>query len=133
MTNLVNRGVPEPGNSRTEERVLLAIDGNDRVLVVAAIERHVPPRPRVSEREVEPGVPHLADVDNRRSRLASGGRQLWIEQQVVGVTPVGIDYKIQIAVEQYHVGADVLGTVFFPLHVWIPQRRLSVARSEVAA
>ena len=76
------------------------------------------------DREVNAGVLHLSDVDNRRSGNAGCGRESRVEEQVAGRALVHVDDDVEQAVKEHHVGADVGGLVLLPFQIGIPQRSL---------
>src|SRR2546423_10122878 len=66
LADLVDDLIAEPGRDRTEERLRHAIDADDLVLVVAAVEIHAPQRALaqrtpVADGEVDAAVAHLPD------------------------------------------------------------------------
>src|SRR6476646_10096784 len=79
----------------------------------------------MSDGEVEPAIPHLPDVDDRRSCDTRRGGSPRIEQQVVGRAAVDVENDVERAVEERDIGADVGRLVLFPLQIRVTQRRLS--------
>src|SRR4029079_17437340 len=128
LANPVDDLVAEASRDGTEELLLRAVDRDDLVLVVAALERRVPAVAGVADREVEALVLHLADVDDRRRRDAGRGRKRGVEQEVVRLSLEDVDDDVQVAVEEGEVGADVRGAVLLPLQIHVTQRRLAEAR-----
>ena len=59
MADLVDDLVPETGLDRAVEKVLVAVDRDDLVLVVAAVEVHGPGLGPMADREVDPAVLHF--------------------------------------------------------------------------
>src|SRR5207302_5136009 len=79
LADKVHDGIPDArdlgANGRIDEVVQLAIDPEDGVLVVAAVDRDAPHPPAtgraaVVNREVDAAVAHLADVLDRWTGLA---------------------------------------------------------------
>ena len=124
--HLVDDLIPEPCGDRTVEEVVRAIDLDDGVLVVAAGEGHTPDGglaegAAVAEGEINPGVFHLADIDDGRCRQSCRRRVGWVKQQVVRGPPVQVGGKIGPAFQEVEVHPDVHGLVLFPLQVRVPQ------------
>src|SRR5207302_2013404 len=120
------------GTAGTRKGAELAIDPQDLVPIVAAIERHAPDLTAtqgaaVGGREIDSPVSHLADVLNRRAGRARSGRSSGIEEQIVGDPRVQVHREIAAAAQELEVETNVAGSVLFPLQVRVPQRDLPEA------
>ena len=103
--DLVDDRVPNAsdlGTAGTREGGELAIDPQDLVPIVAAIERHAPDLTAtqgaaVGGREINSPVSHLADVLNCRAGGARGGGSPGVEEQIVGDSGVQVNREIAAA------------------------------------
>ena len=111
------------------------VDLEDLVLIVAAVERDAPQRPRpdrvvIADREVDAGVAHLPDVDDRRRRGARGCRRPRVEQQVVRVAAIEVGAERPAPFQELEVQPDVGRALLFPLEVRVPDGGLLEARPD---
>src|SRR5438477_4734204 len=96
------------------------VDLENLVLIVAAVERYAPQRPRadrvvIAERDVDAGIAHLADVDDRRGRGAGGRRWPGVEPQVVRVPAIPVGAERAPALQEFEIQPDVHRALLFPL------------------
>src|SRR4029077_7344555 len=133
MANLVDDLIAEACRDWTIEKVLDSVNRYNRVVVMTAVEGNVPERRLMADGEVNAGVPHFSDIDDRRTGDAGRGWDCRIEQQVVRVASVHVHDQVDRPVEEGHVRAHVSGPVFFPLEIGVSQSRLPVSRGDRAA